>query len=233
MIQSPRMVLLPMLYAAMTVVLLQLALLLHEATRAIRTLPDRIIELASSECQATREAALQAIAALQKDAVKEIDTTRSMLIGRADQKMDRIVSILDERTREIQRDVAAASSRATETATTATSLLEDARPAVQAWAKISPELAANTLGLVAASKVTAGQAAQTMREIQRATPDIVASIQASATASQQAAMSAAQTSQNLAIITKPGPRWLRYLGIGAAVAVPASQVAIPAVLAVK
>jgi hypothetical protein len=108
--------------------------------------------------------------------------------------------------------------------------VESAAPAIAAVNDLSPSVMRNALGVIAAVKVTAGETAQTMRTFRDASPALVASIQASAVASQQAAASAAQTSQNLAALTKPGPRWLRYVGLGASVVVPASQVAIPFVL---
>lgn len=222
-----------------TAVLVALCWLVVECAmtmRELRSLParaERQVEAARMDL-AAQIALAQARAERQIDALRtdlrgEIEVTRAGLLARVDAAGARI----DARAAEIQQEVAAATSRATETASTATSLLEDARPGVQAWARLSPALAANTLGLVAATKVTAGEAAQAMREIQRATPDLVSSINASAMASEQAAQAAAQTAQNLAHITRPGPRWLRSLGIAATVAVPASQVALPFVVAGK
>ena len=194
--------------------------------RAWRELPGEIVVLADDRLADVISRADEQISAARADAAREIARTRWALLGR----VDGLASRVDARLGEIQKEVAGVSSRAQEAASTATSLLEDARPGVQAWSSLSPSLAANTLGLLAAAKVTAGESAQTMRHVRLATPEIVQAIQASAIASQQAAQSAAQTSQNLAELTKPGPRWLRWVGLGASVAVPASQVAMPIVI---
>jgi hypothetical protein len=69
-----------------------------------------------------------------------------------------------------------------------------------------------------------------MTNIAIATPKLVEAAELSARSGQQAAASAALTSANLAAITKPGPRWLRWAGVGLSVAAPASQVAMPFVL---
>jgi len=198
--------------------------------REMRTVPDRLerqVECTRRDLVARLDMAQTAtnkqVDALRADLRREIDITRAGLLARVDAAADRV----DSRAAELQQQAAEVMSRATDTASSAAALLEDARPAVQAWAKLSPALASNTLGLVAASKVAAGQAAQTMREIERATPDLLASVRVSALASQEAAQSAARTSQNLATLTAPGPKWLRYVGVGAAIAVPAAQVALP------
>lgn len=66
--------------------------------------------------------------------------------------------------------------------------------------------------------------------VDRAMPQIVASAQASAQGVQATAQASAQTAENLAKLTQPGPRWLRYLGVGMSIAAPASQIALPFVL---
>jgi hypothetical protein len=66
--------------------------------------------------------------------------------------------------------------------------------------------------------------------IDRAVPEMVAASQATARSMDATAAASAATARNLAEITRPGPRWLRYLGMGLSVAAPASQVAVPFVL---
>ena len=194
--------------------------------RAWRGLPAQVASRVDDRIQEAMLRADDQISAARVDAVREITRTRREILLR----VDNLASRMDGRVSEIQRDVVGMSARVGDAASAATSLLEDARPGIQAWSGLSPSLAANTLGLLAAAKVTAGESAQTMRHVRLATPEIVQAIQASAIASQEAAFSAARTSQNLAELTKPGPRWLRWVGIGASVAVPASQVATPIVL---
>jgi hypothetical protein len=92
--------------------------------------------------------------------------------------------------------------------------------------KTVTDLHPQLLGLVAAGKVTAGEAATTMREIQRATPEIVASVKGAAEhidaateASATASANAAAVTGNLAAATKPLPRAVRVgLQIGGPVA---------------
>jgi len=223
------------LHGALLVVLVWIGVETALTVRELRRIPARV----EQQIALTRKDLMAAIADAEDRAEREIASTRSALSAQLDltrvgllARVDAAGVSLDARAAEIQQQAVQGMSRIAETASTAASLLEDARPGVQAWAKLSPALAANTLGTVAAVKVTAGQAAQTMREIERATPDLLASVRVSALASQQAAQSAAQTAQNMAAITNPGPRWLRFVGVGATVAVPAAQVALPmAVLA--
>jgi len=191
--------------------------------RAWREFPAQVASRVDDRIQEAMLRADDQISGARADAMRELTRTRRELLLR----VDNLASLLDARSGEIQRDMAATSVQLGNVASAATSLVEDARPGVRAWSNLSPALAANALGLVAAAKVTAGQTAQTMREIERATPELIQSVKVSATASQQAAQSAAQTSANLAQITKPGPRWLRWVGIGTSIAVPASQVALP------
>lgn len=69
-----------------------------------------------------------------------------------------------------------------------------------------------------------------MTSLAIATPKLVHAAELSAMSGQAAAASAAQTSANLAAITRPGPRWLRYAGMGLSVAAPGAQVAVPFVI---
>ena len=92
--------------------------------------------------------------------------------------------------------------------------------------KTVTDLRPQLLGLVAAGKVTAGEAATTMREIQRATPEILGSVKdatahidAATEASATASANAAAVTGNLAAATKPLPRAVRVvLQIGGPVA---------------
>lgn len=63
--------------------------------------------------------------------------------------------------------------------------------------------------------------------VDRGVPQMVAAAEASAAGVQRTAEASAATAANLAQLTKPGPRWLRYLGLGLGVAAPAAQVSLP------
>jgi len=89
-------------------------------------------------------------------------------------------------------------------------------------------LPAQLLGLTGAAKVTLGQTATTMREIQRATPQMLSTVQdigdnvrATTEASTEASRNTAQVMANFARATKPLPVWAR---IGLSVAPPLAQV---------
>lgn len=218
-------------------VLLGLAWLVVEASLAVRA-GRRAVEEATTLLDWHAEQARLAADARLGDAIIMLDGRLADIERRADQRIAEAVHRADARIGEtlirtdtrlddVLAEVRGLRAEAQLTLAEVRGIVADARPGVQAWSNLSPHLAANALGAVAAVKVTAGQAAQTMREIERASPDIVAAIEASASASQQAAQSAAQTGQNLAEITRPGPRWLRYLGLGLSVAAPAAQVALP------
>jgi|GEM_PF-1475614 len=95
--------------------------------------------------------------------------------------------------------------------------------------KTMADLHPQTLGLVAAAKVTAGEAATTLRLFQRATPELLTEVQdavshidAASAASAEASQNAAKVTANLAAATKPLPRSVR---IGLQVAGPLSQIA--------
>ena len=207
------------------------------AVRAWRGIPDRVLMLTNDHLTTMEGVADSRLASVEASASAQLAATRSEVLARvdtltwrADTRLGEAVAIMDSRSREIQQDVAAVGRDAAGTARAATGLLESVQPTVDAVNDLSPSVMRNTLGLIAASKVTAGEAAQTMRTVRDAAPEIASSIQASATASQQAALSAAQTSDNLARLTKPGPPWLRYLGMGLQIAGPASQLAMPIVI---
>lgn len=66
--------------------------------------------------------------------------------------------------------------------------------------------------------------------VDQAMPRIVAAAEGSAAGMQATAQASAQTAENLARITQPGPRWLRWAGIGLGIAAPAAQTALPFVV---
>lgn len=195
--------------------------------RAWRGIPDATLMLASEQLTALQAMTDQRLASLEDRADQQLTATRRDVLRRVDTLIDRV----DARTGEA---LARADARLGETTAAVTSVADQANatmasvdPTVQAVNSLSPSLMRNALGTIAAAKVTAGETAQTMRTLREAAPEITESIKASATASQEAATAAAMTSQNLANLTRPGPKWLRYVGLGLSVAAPASQIALP------
>jgi hypothetical protein len=197
--------------------------------RAWRGLPDRI--LATTDARLAHAEGLVAITSLE--ALERVDAALGRVDGaviRADRRIGQALELVDRRTDAIERLVTGTRADLAAVTVEAAGLLREARKTTAEVNALAPSVMRNTLGLIAAAKVTAGEAAQTMRDVQRATPALVASVQASAAASQQAAQSAADTASNLAQLTRPGPRWLRYVGLGLSVAAPASQIALPIVI---
>ncbi len=72
-----------------------------------------------------------------------------------------------------------------------------------------------------------GSARYTMGQIAKSAPKVATAVEATAQSAAATAQASAATANQVQQLTKPGPKWLRYLGIGASVAVPASQIAIP------
>jgi methyl-accepting chemotaxis protein len=213
--------------------LLAASWLLAEAAftlRAWRSVPDHVLELANNHLTALSSIADARLAHAEDRVDAQVTALRKDLLGlaggfveRADARTGETLNLLDARTRAIVAAVEKPSDALTVS-------IESLDPTINAVNDLSPSLMRNALGTVAAVKVTAGETAQTMKTIRDAAPEIATSIKASANASQQAALSAAQTSQNLATLTKPGPKWLRYAGLGFQIAVPAAQVATPFML---
>ena len=102
----------------------------------------------------------------------------------------------------IRQDLVPLLHEAEQTAAIATLTMKDLRPQM--------------LGLVAASKIAAGEVATMGREAQRAMPEalvtwnrIGANVEATTSASARASAETAKTMQNLAKATAPLPRWIR------------------------
>jgi predicted aconitase len=221
------------LLAAMTGVAVQAILLLHEATRATMALPVAV----SAELQATRAALVGEIAATRRDLTSQVEVARKDLLARADgqatalqanavQQIGNIRSLVDRRLGDTLARVDTALGIVEGVRADLKPVLDGAAALEADTDKTVTDLHPQLLGLVAAGKVTAGEAATTMREIQRATPEIVASVKGAAEhidaateASATASANAAAVTGNLAAATKPLPRAVRVgLQIGGPVA---------------
>lgn len=198
--------------------------------RHYRGVPDRAIDrmdgrLASVE--ATIDARLASVeartdrrlASIQASTVVRVDAATE----RADARLGQSLDLLDERSRELSVAVQASSAALTAT------LQEYGRVPGVVGARLDPWTNCVGNGACWQAQFTAslGSARYTMGQIARSAPTITESIQASTLAAQQTAQAAAVTAQNAATITKPGPAWTRWLGVGLGVAAPAAQVALP------
>jgi hypothetical protein len=149
-------------------------------------LTQRILDLANSQ-----------LSGLRKDAASQLDALREV----ADRRVGDSLARVDVALADVGR------------------LREDLAPAIGGAVAIEAhvdravvDLHPQLLGLVAASKVAAGQAATTLRDIQTATPQFIATVQdtaAHADAATEAGVAASkatqQTMENLSTASKPLP----------------------------
>ncbi|GIU74778.1 MAG: hypothetical protein KatS3mg004_1865 [Bryobacteraceae bacterium] len=210
-----------------------------EAALALRAW-GRLPEDLAAEAAAVRSDLTAQVDILREDARAELAATRrdvlaqtEMALRLADQRLADAIERADNRTGE-------ALAEAHRVSVSAASLLDEARAGVaearaggrEAAARIDYWTDCERNGLCWQGAMTdtllAGRRAALA--IDRAMPQIVAATEASAAGVHQTAAASAQTAANLARLTQPGPRWLRYLGIGLSVAAPASQVALPFVV---
>lgn len=179
--------------------------LVRTATAAVSALPDEVTATRVAllnEVRAARQDVLarseRQLAAMRKDALSEVDemrTTADRRVGDTLARADAALATVDELRREIEPVL-----------TTAQGTLHDADRTV---ADLHPQL----LGLVAASKVTAGETAQTMRDIRRAVPDFISQGQKITTNVGTATSEFSSVATNLNRLTKP--KWYdRLLGYG-------------------
>ncbi len=200
--------------------------------RAWRALPDQVLMLASEQITATQSIVDARLASLEARADTQLTATRAEVLRRVDSLIERSearvaesLALVDTRTAEILRQTEATTSAATGVLETTNRLTTSLEPWLDCG---TPEQGRECLQ----SKLwwMTLKADSVMTNIAIATPRLVEAAELSARSGQQAAASAALTSANLATITKPGPRWLRWAGVGLSVAAPASQIAMPFVL---
>ena len=243
MLQRLRLALWCALLAAVTGVAAQAILLLQAATVAARALPGAV----SAELQTTRTAFVAQVQAVRGDLTGQVESARKDLLSRAE---GQVASLRTDVMGELAQISKSADHRLGDTLTrvdTALGEVEelrgDLKPTLENAASITSHaneasailfrrdaLPAQLLGLTGAAKVTLGQTAETMRDIQRATPQMLATwseiggnVKATTEASTEASRNTAQVMANFARATKPLPTWAR---IGLAVAPPIAQVGV-------
>ena len=243
MLQKLRLALWCALLAAVTGVAVQAILLLHAATVAARALPAAV----SAELQATRSALMGQVAAVRGDIAGQIVSARTDLLGRTERQVaDLRTDVMGEvaQFRSIaDRRLGDTLGRVDMALAQVDALRADLKPTLENAASITSHaneasailfrrdaLPAQLLGLTGAAKVTLGQTAETMRDIQRATPQMLATwneiggnVKATTQASTEASRNTAQVMANFARATKPLPTWAR---IGLAVAPPIAQLGV-------
>jgi hypothetical protein len=205
--------------------------------RRWRSLPEELIAVTDSRAAEAVALADEQISLLRRNAREELAQTRRELreeiaISRVGllARADAAGAAIDQRTAAIEQAAVGLLSRATDTATEAAALLADVRANQRDFVRridYWTDCEQNGLCWQGLLTDTLMQTRQSALAIGRAVPDIVRSADGAARGIQATAEASAQTSANLARLTQPGPRWLRYVGLGASIAVPVSQVALP------
>ena len=220
------------------VVGLQVIFLLQAITQSTRALPGAV----SAELQATRTAVLQELdnqaTGIRQDLTGQVEGARKDLLVRTERQVEGLRSDVIENVADIRtmadRRIDDSLGRVDKALAILESVNDELKPTLDNAAVITAQakeasgilfrrdaLPAQILGLTAAAKVTLGQSAETMRDIQRATPEIVNNIKATTQASTEASKNTAQVMANFAKATKPLPTWAR---VALAVAPPIVQV---------
>ena len=225
------------LLAALTATSVSVLLLVRTATAVVAAMPGQI--------QATRAALLAQIQATRGDLSGQVESTRKDLLGRTERQAvalrGDVMGEVSEIRKTADRRLGDTLARVDAALAQVDALRADLKPTLENAASITAHvddasaillrrdaLPAQILGVTAAAKVTLGQTAETMRDIERATPrmlstwdEIGANVKATTQASTEASRNTAQVMANFARATKPLPTWVR---IGLAVAPPVAQV---------
>ncbi len=145
-----------------------------------------------------REVTSAQIDQLRKETVHEVSLTRQSLDNQLTKANDSVEYIAGLRT--------------------------DLQPTIQTVNELSPSMMRNTLGLLAATKVTMGETAQAAKKIDAALPEFLEAAQKSADNSTKTTEATVKTMNNVERLTRPIPRYVSIpLSIGAKV----SQIMVP------
>ncbi len=231
--QRLRLALVCALLAAVTGVAIQAILLLHAATEATRALMGTVV----GEVQATQTALVGQVAAARADLTGQVAAARGDLLARTERQVAalridvmaqvaQIRTTADRRVGDSLRRVDTALGGIEEIRGDLEPVLANAAALAEHADKMVVDLHPQVLGLVAASKVTMGQTAETMRDIQRATPGFIATwqqigahVDLMADAGAKSMQATQHTMENFAAASKPLPTWARIaLGVGPPVA---------------
>jgi hypothetical protein len=193
------------LLVAMTWLVVCAIVLVRTGTATIAVLPGEVIDTRAALVEEVRAARTEVmtrserqVAALRKDVMAQADEIRQTADRRVGDSLARVDAVLDtaeELRHDLQPVLAAAQSTLHDTDRTV--------------ADLHPQL----LGLVAASKVTAGETALTMRDFRFAVPSFIAQGNTIAANVNVAAAQFSGVATNLNRLTKP--KWYdRLLGYG-------------------
>jgi len=183
-----------------------------------------VVAAVPGEVRATRAALLAEVQAIRHDLTGQIEAARQDVLSRSERQVAALrTDVMDQATQLQQaadRRIGDTLARADIALGTASDLRGDVKPVLdaagdtlrrtsQAVADLRPQL----LGLIAASKVTAGETAQTMRDVRGAVPGFLGQGQDIAKNFQVATLHLSAVGDNLDRLTKP--RWYdRLIGYG-------------------
>jgi len=170
------------LLVALTAASVSVLLLVRTATAVVAAMPGQI--------QATRAALLTEIQATRVDLTGQIESARQDLLGRTERQAAAlrgdVMGEVSEIRKAADRRVGDTLARVDAALGQVDALRADLKPTLENTASITAHLndasailfrrdalPAQILGVTAAAKVTLGQTAETMRDVQRATPRIL------------------------------------------------------------
>ncbi|MBN9658619.1 MAG: hypothetical protein J0H49_10610 [Acidobacteria bacterium] len=147
-----------------------------------------------AEIAETRKALDHQLTAIRVDGNRQMDLTRAAAVNQLDQLQARVDGQLGQ---------------ANESIAKVAGLRDDIQPVIHDVNTLAGPIGRNTLGLIAAAKVTAGETAKMSRQIQMATPELIASSKRIADNSDRTTASTAGAMRNVQEFTRPLPRWIR------------------------
>lgn len=197
-----------LLLLSLTALVICACRLLNDAAAVLRALPAQTQSAIREQGELTRAAALTAIAETRRDVLAEVAEARRGLRGVSVDALSRLNSQLAD----LQARIDARAGEVMATASVELAATRaDLRPPLEGMTALLASsdravtlLTPQALGLVAASKVAAGQVAQTARTIDTQAPAIVGNLN--------------RTTANVAIMTKPSRWYVRVLRIVAPIA---------------
>lgn len=201
------------------------ALFLRASRRAAEVLPA-----AAEQLRLTADMGLRELVERADRRLASVEQRAADAVSRADARIGEALYLADARLAEALSEVRGVRVEAQVAIAEMRGLIADVRQShATAAARLDywTDCDANGLCWQGAATDTLLAVRRAALSVDQAMPRIVAAAEGSAAGVQATAQASAQTAENLARITQPGPRWLRYLGFGLGLAAPAAQTALP------
>lgn len=226
------------------------ALRLLVAVAAVWCLGELALTLRAHRA-ATRLLAAEGAAAM-RSAAESVDAAAQGVVAVADRRSGQAIGVMDRRLAGVSRDTRAAVADLT---SVLDSRLGAANGSVELAASSFAQTNRELTGALADARTAArrldywtdctnnglcwqGAITDTLLSVRRAAlrvdgavPQIVSAAEGASRGVQDTAAASAMTAQNLAAITRPAPRWARYVGLGLGIAAPAAVTVLPFVRA--